>query len=194
MKIGYARVSTDDQSIGLQIQALKRAGCQRVFTDEGISGGTFDRPALKEVFETLTNGDQLVIWKLDRLGRSLSHLIETVGLLEDRQIGLVSISEAIDTSSPGGLLVFHIMGALAQFERALISERTKAGMAAARAVGRTLGRPKKLDPEQIKRIVKALDEDGGTLSALAKELGVSRTTIYRALRDNRPASANAGRT
>lgn len=182
MKIGYARVSTDDQSVNLQLDALRRVGCDRVFTDTGLSGAIHDRPALNEALGALVPGDQLIIWKLDRLGRSLSQLIQTVTDLESHNIGLVSISEVIDTSSPGGVLIFHIMGALAQFERALISERTKAGMAAARDLGRHLGRPRKLDHNQIQQIAREVRHNGETANALAQRLGVSRTTVYRALR------------
>lgn len=182
MRVGYARVSTYDQNLSLQIKALEKAGCERIFQDTGISGSSFQRPALTRTLRTLSEGDQLIIWKLDRLGRSLPHLISTVTSLEKRRIGLTSISESIDTSSPGGVLVFHIMGALAQFERALISERTKAGIAAARADGKTIGRPKKLTQNQIMQAEQKIRGKGSSLRAIAEEFGVSRTTLYRALR------------
>ena len=191
MKIGYARVSTDDQSVNLQLDALRRVGCDRIFADTGLSGAIHDRPALNEALEALVSGDQLIIWKLDRLGRSLSQLIQTVTDLESHNIGLVSISEVIDTSSPGGVLIFHIMGALAQFERALISERTKAGMAAARDLGRHLGRPRKLDHNQIQQIAREVCHNGETANSLAQRLGVSRTTVYRALRQAELTAAAA---
>ncbi|MBY0560999.1 recombinase family protein [Hyphomicrobium sp.] len=143
MFIGYARVSTDEQSIDLQLDALERAGCQRIFNDSGFSGALKSRPALDELLAYLKPGDTLVTWRLDRLGRSLSHLILLVNDLEVRGIAFKSLSEAIDTSTAGGRLQFHMMGALAEFERALISERTKAGMAAARLRGVQLGRPNK---------------------------------------------------
>ena len=143
MLIGYARVSTDEQSPDLQFDALNRAGCHRIFTDSA-SGATMSRPALDEAIRALRPGDTLVTWKLDRLGRSLSHLISIVTQLESRGIVFRSLSESIDTQTASGRLLFHVMGALAEFERALISERTRAGMAAARARGRSIGRPPKL--------------------------------------------------
>ncbi len=141
MLIGYARVSTDEQSVDLQIDALQRAGCEPIFRDTGFSGVLRSRPALDDAIACLGPGDTLVTWRLDRLGRSLSHLISLVNDLEKRGIAFKSLSEAIDTSTAGGRLQFHMMGALAEFERALISERTKAGMAAARLRGVQLGRP-----------------------------------------------------
>lgn len=186
MKIGYARVSTDEQNLQLQVNALEIASCDVIYKDSGVSGNTFERPALKEALQTLSGGDQLVVWKLDRLGRSLHNLIETVTALEKRQIGLHSISEAIDTSSPGGVLIFHIMGALAQFERSLISERTKAGMAAARASGQALGRPRKLSSDQIAEVARRAGQQRGSMAAIARQFGVSRTTLYRVLREASP--------
>lgn len=143
MLIGYARVSTDEQSLDLQIDALLRAGCKHVFQDIGVSGALASRPALDETLKYLQTGDILVTWRLDRLGRSLPHLISFVSTLEQKGVGFTSLTEAIDTRTASGRLLFHVMGALAEFERALISERTKAGMAAARARGKILGRPTK---------------------------------------------------
>lgn len=143
MFIGYARVSTDEQSVDLQIDALKRAGCERIFRDNDYSGALKSRPALDDALDYLEPGDTLVTWRLDRLGRSLSHLISLVADLERRGVAFRSLSEAIDTSTASGRLQFHMMGALAEFERALISERTKAGMAAARSRGVQFGRPTK---------------------------------------------------
>lgn len=140
--IGYARVSTDEQNPALQFDALTNAGCQRIFADSA-SGAAPSRPALEQALSSLEFGDTLVVWKLDRLGRSLSHLIGLVAQMEDRGVALRSLSEAIDTSTASGRLLFHVMGALAEFERALISERTRAGMAAARARGAVIGRPPK---------------------------------------------------
>lgn len=140
MKIGYARVSTDDQNLDLQLEALKAAGCAQVFTDHGVSGSTFSRPGLDEILRTLTAGDTLVVWRLDRLGRSIQKLIELVETLGKEEIQFVSITECIDTTSAGGTLLFHIMAALAQFERSLIGERTRAGMRAAKARGKHIGR------------------------------------------------------
>jgi DNA invertase Pin-like site-specific DNA recombinase len=143
MLIGYARVSTDEQSVDLQIDALERAGCGRIYRDSGFSGVLRSRPALDEALACLKPGDTLVTWRLDRLGRSLAHLISLVSDLEKRGIAFKSLSEANYTSTASGRLQFHMMGALAEFERALISERTKAGMAAARSRGVQFGRPTK---------------------------------------------------
>ncbi len=143
MLVGYARVSTTDQNLDLQLDALQAAGCAQIFHDEGISGATRRRPGLDRALGTLKQGDVLVVWKLDRLGRSMRHLISITSTLEEQGIGFCSVSDAIDTSTPGGKLYFHLMGAFAEFERNLISERTKAGMAAAKARGVKLGRPKK---------------------------------------------------
>jgi len=142
MKIGYARVSTDEQNPALQFDALAAAGCQKIFTEQA-SGALTSRPALNQALQFLEEGDTLVVWRLDRLGRSLSHLINLTMSLERRGITFQSLSEAIDSRTACGRLLFHIMGALAEFERALISERTKAGLIAAKARGAILGRPSK---------------------------------------------------
>ncbi|MEM6414222.1 MAG: recombinase family protein [Pseudomonadota bacterium] len=142
MLIGYARISTTDQNLDLQLDALKSVGCAHIYQDEGISGATAQRPGLNQALKDLSKGDVFIVWKLDRLGRSMRHLIELTSMFEENDIGFRSLSDAIDTSTPGGKLYFHLMGAFAEFERNLISERTKAGMAAARARGVTLGRPK----------------------------------------------------
>src|SRR5215207_9345383 len=141
MQIGYARVSTDEQTLALQLDALAAAGCDRVCTDTA-SGATAVRPGLGEALDHCRAGDTLVVWRLDRLGRSLRHLIETVTALAERGVGFKSLTESIDTTSPGGKLIFHIFGALAEFERDLIRARTRAGMAAARARGRVGGHPR----------------------------------------------------
>lgn len=182
MRIGYARVSTIDQSISLQLDALSKFGCSEVFTDEGLSGVSRHRPGFDQMLARLRPGDDLVIWKLDRLGRSLSDLIEVAELLDQRRIGLISVSEAINTTSPGGILVFHILAALAEFERALISERTKAGMMSARARGRHVGRPRKLDESQIAFALRQIRVAGASIAGIADRLGVSRATIYRMLK------------
>jgi DNA invertase Pin-like site-specific DNA recombinase len=135
MKLGYARVSTDDQSLALQLDALERAGCERIYRDEGASGSQVSRPALDRLLRELKPGDTLITWKLDRLGRSLRHLIAIVTELDGRGICFNSLSEAIDTKTASGRFLFHVLGALAEFERALISERTRAGMAAAKLRG-----------------------------------------------------------
>lgn len=178
MLIGYARVSTFEQSLDLQTDALKKAGCDKIFTDKA-SGAKEDRPGLKEAMEYLREGDTLVVWKLDRLGRSLNHLIETINQLQQRQIGFKVIQESFDTTTPGGKLIFHVFGALAEFERGLIQERTKAGLTAARARGKFGGRPKKLSSKQIE-IAKALHSDSNTSVAdICKALNCSRATLYR---------------
>src|SRR5713226_7537056 len=141
MFIGYARVSTTDQTLDLQQDALEKTGCTQIFTDT-ISGASPERPGLTKALQFLREGDTLVVWRLDRLGRSLRHLIDTIAALQQRHIGLKSITESIDTTTSGGKLIFHVFGALAEFERDIIRERTQAGLQAARARGRIGGRPK----------------------------------------------------
>jgi len=181
MRIGYARVSTYDQNIEMQMRALRAAGCVKIHSDQGLSGASRSRPGLVRSLSELSAGDTLVIWRLDRLGRSLSHLIEVVDELGRKEIGLYSITESIDTASAGGILIFHIMGALAEFERALISERTKAGMSAAKARGSAIGRPIKLMPGEVDAALEAMAK-GLPLAAAARQFGVSRSTLYRSLR------------
>src|SRR5271165_2855708 len=147
MRIGYARVSTTEQNLDLQRDPLKRAGCEKIIEDT-VSGGKVQRPGLERVHDTLRSGDVLAVWRLDRLGRSLKHLIELMGELEAERIGFQSVTESIDTTTPGGKLVFHIFGALAEFERNFVRERTYTGLAAARARGRRGGRRKKLNSQQ----------------------------------------------
>lgn len=181
MRIGYARVSTLDQNPDLQLQKLQEAGCERVIVEKA-SGAKIDRPELQRVLtDILREGDTLVIWKLDRLARSLKQLIQTAEDLKGRGIGLVSLTDAIDTSSPGGMLVFHMLGAIAEFERALIRERTVAGLAEAKRKGKKGGRPRRLT-EKDSAAAKALLEDG-TLSSkeVAARFGVSKATLYRYL-------------
>lgn len=181
MRIGYARVSTLDQNADLQLQKLKDAGCDRVIVEKA-SGARGDRPELQRVLtDILRQGDTLVIWKLDRLARSLKQLIQTAEDLKGRGIGLVSLTDAIDTGSPGGMLVFHMLGAIAEFERALIRERTVAGLVEARRKGRRGGRPRLLS-EKDAIAARALLSDG-TLSSkeVAARFGVSKATLYRHL-------------
>ncbi len=180
MLIGYARVSTVEQNLDLQEDALTKAGCGQMYTDT-ISGAKSQRPGLDECLKYLRSGDTLVVWKLDRLGRSLKHLIETVQVLEGRGIGFRSVQESIDTTTPGGKLVFHVFGALAEFERDLIRERTNAGLQAARARGRKGGRPALLD-EKKRAVAMALHADPNvSIADICKTLGISRTTFYRSL-------------
>ena len=186
MLVGYARVSTLDQNPALQIDALNAAGCERLFVEKA-SGASRDRPELKAALDYVREGDTLVVWKLDRLARSLKQLIETVGLLEERGIGLRSVTEAIDTTTAGGRLIFHIFGALSEFERTVIRERTKAGLSAARARGRVGGRPAKLSTTDLKAAKALLADEGITVTEVAKRLGVSPATLYRHL----PAARSA---
>ncbi len=179
-KIGYARVSTLQQDEALQLDALRAAGVDRIFVDRA-SGKLERRPALDDLLAQARPGDSLVVWRLDRLGRSLRHLIDVVSDLEQRGVGFISLTEALDTTTPGGRLLFHVMGALAEFERDLIRERTVAGLAAARARGRTGGRPTVWTPEKLKTI-KAMRATGEhDIAGIARVLGVSRASVYRAL-------------
>jgi DNA invertase Pin-like site-specific DNA recombinase len=182
MKIGYARISTDDQSLDLQRDALTRAGCDHVFEDTGVSGAATKRTGLDAALAQVKAGDVLTVWKLDRLGRSLPHLIEIIQQLGARGAGFASLSENIDTTTAGGKLVFHLMGALAEFERTLIVERVNAGIAAAKRRGKHVGRPRKLTPEQIAHAREAIDSGLQTAAGMAALLGVDHTTLWRALR------------
>jgi len=178
--LGYARVSTTDQQPQLQVDALEHAGCYRVFT-ETASGARTDRPTLEQLLDQLRPGDTLVVWKLDRLGRSLHHLVDTITCLADRGVGLRSLQEAIDTTTPGGKLVFHVFAALAEFERDLIRGRTAAGLAAARARGRHGGRPSVLSDHKLQVAREMYGSGQYTIAAIATTLGVSRASIYRHL-------------
>ena len=177
--VGYARVSTSDQDPALQLDALANADCVKIFQDTA-SGARIDRPGLASALAFVREGDILVVWKLDRLGRSLSHLIETVNDLEDRGVGFRSLTEAIDTTTPGGRLIFHIFGALGQFERDLIRERTRAGLAAAVARGRKGGRLRAITPENLLR-ARALIAQGLTVREAAARIKVGKTSLYTAL-------------
>jgi DNA invertase Pin-like site-specific DNA recombinase len=180
MLIGYARVSTQDQNLDLQRDALAKAGCDRTFTDVA-SGAKSDRSGLAEAIGFLREGDTLVVWKLDRLGRSLRHLIETVGLLSSRKIGFRSLQESIDTTTSGGKLFFHVFGALAEFERDIIRERTIAGLSAARARGRLGGRPPVMDARKVKMARALLADPQSSVVDVCATLQVSKATLYRHL-------------
>jgi DNA invertase Pin-like site-specific DNA recombinase len=177
-KIGYARVSTDDQHLDLQRDALKKAGCLMIY-EEKASGKTANRVELENCLKALRAGDTLVVWRLDRLGRSLPDLVKIVAELEQAGIGFESINEKIETDSATGKLIFHVFAALSEFERNLIRERTHAGLAAARARGRNGGRKPKLEAKQIKEIKALLRDPSIPVSTVAKRYGVSRTTLYK---------------
>ena len=187
MNIGYARVSTNDQNLGLQEDALKRENCEEIFNDVA-SGAKTDRPGLEEALAYLREGDTLVVWKLDRLGRSIQHLIQTVKTLGERKIWFKSLQENIDTTTSGGKLIFHIFSALAEFERDLIGERTQAGLKAARARGRLGGRPPLLDNRQINRMIEMYDEQKNTVAEICKIYSISRPSFYNYLKKRRQES------
>jgi DNA invertase Pin-like site-specific DNA recombinase len=178
MLIGYARVSTDEQNLDLQLSALKEAGCEEIYTDK-ISGTKATRPGLQNALSHLRSGDTFVVWRLDRLGRSLRHLIDTVTDFQERGIGFKSLQESIDTTTSGGKLVFHIFGALAEFEREIIRERTKAGLTAARARGKSGGRPKALTDKQVEMLRHLAADKDRSIKDICRTLGISRKTYYR---------------
>jgi DNA invertase Pin-like site-specific DNA recombinase len=178
MFIGYARVSTADQTLDLQKDALEKAGCTKIFTDTA-SGAKAERTGLDEALNYVRSGDTLVVWRLDRLGRSLTHLIATITGLNDQHIGFKSVTENIDTTSSGGKLVFHIFGALAEFERDIIRERTQAGLRAARARGRKGGRPKALTPKKAQQVRTLYNDKTNTIDEICRTLDISRATLYR---------------
>ena len=182
MQIGYARVSTEDQNLDLQNDALKQAGCDKII-EEKASGAKTDRTGLVEALSYLRKGDTLVVWKLDRLGRSLQHLIQVVNQLREKGIYFRSIQESLDTSSSGGKLIFHIFGALAEFERDVIRDRTMAGLAAARARGRVGGRPKIMTDKKVRLAKTLLADHTNTIDDVCETLGVSRATLYRYLKE-----------
>lgn len=184
MKIGYARVSTQDQKLSLQLDALKANGCEKIY-QEKASGAKTDRPELAKLLEHLREGDTLVIWKLDRLGRSLAHLIELVTTLESRGVSLISLNDPVDTTTAQGRLTFRIFASLAEFERELIRERTQAGLASARRRGQQLGRRKGLsaNAEDKSRIAESLYKEGKlSVNKIATQLGISKSTLYEYLK------------
>ena len=181
MLIGYARVSTNDQTLHLQEDALRLAGCEEIFTDK-ISGATADRPGLADLKKHLRKGDTLVIWRLDRLGRSLKNLIEWVAYLEEKGASLKSITESIDTSTPSGKLIFHIFSSLAEFERNLIKERTNAGLSAARARGRLGGRPHSLKTDKKELAIKLYHAKEHTVQKICEMMEISKPTLYSYIR------------
>jgi DNA invertase Pin-like site-specific DNA recombinase len=184
MKIGYARVSTADQNLRLQEDALQSAGCEEIYTDV-ISGVKSQRPGLDKALSHARAGDTIIVWKLDRLGRSIQHLIQTITSLMERKIGFKSLQENIDTSTSSGKLIFHIFSALAEFERDLIQERTQAGLKAARARGKMGGRPPLLDTRQINRMIEMYNEQKNTVAEICKIYRISRPSFYNYLNNRR---------
>jgi DNA invertase Pin-like site-specific DNA recombinase len=185
--IGYARVSTQDQTTALQLDALEAVGVDKLFIDHGVSGAATSRPQLDLCLAALESGDTLVTWRLDRLGRSLSHLTSVVQELGDRGVAFRSLTENIETESASGRLTFHVFASLAQFERELTRERTTAGLAAARARGQKLGRPAALTPDQIRHAA-LLVSGGVSAGEVARSLNVGKSTLYRALRGRAAAA------
>ena len=186
MKIGYARVSTADQHLYMQEDALKNAGCDMIYHDV-VSGSKADRPGLKDAFNHLREGDTLIVWKLDRLGRSLKHLVEITQSLSDLKIGFHSLQENIDTTTTGGKLFFHIFSALAEFERDLIRDRTKAGLKAARARGKKGGRPPLLSVKEVEKMLRYYNEGKNTVDEICKIFGIGRSCFYNYLRKEKRA-------
>jgi DNA invertase Pin-like site-specific DNA recombinase len=186
MLIGYARVSTQDQTLDLQTDALTRAGCEKIFTDT-TSGSKSERPGLQDAMNHLRAGDTLVVWRLDRLGRTLKHLIVLITDLSEKGIGFKSLQESIDTTTSGGKLIFHIFGALAEFEREIIKERTNAGLQAARARGRFGGRPtiQSRDPKKVALARKLYAERGMPVTEICETLHIGRSTLYRYLQEEK---------
>ena len=184
MLVGYARVSTDDQNLNLQHDALKKAGCEQIYEDQ-LSGAKAERPGLQQALAYARSGDTLVVWRLDRLSRSLKDLIDMVATLETKGIGLKSLQESIDTTVSSGKLVFHIFAALAEFERNLIRERTQAGLVAARARGRKGGRPKVLNQDKQALAIKLYNEKKHTVAQICQMMGISKPTIYKYIEANR---------
>jgi DNA invertase Pin-like site-specific DNA recombinase len=187
MKVGYARVSTQEQDLALQLDALTKEGCDRIF-QEKASGAQRERPELKAALSYMRKGDTLVVWKIDRLARSMKQLIETIESFQDQGIGLKSLQDPIDTSSPSGKLVFHIFAALAEFERGVIRERTTAGLRAARERGRVGGRPPSLSAKDLQAARAMLRDSDITVAAVAKRLNVASSTLYRHIPHARSAS------
>jgi len=181
MKIGYARVSTSEQDTQLQLDALHAVGCERIY-EEKQSGAKTDRPELQQCLKSLREGDVLIVWKLDRLGRSLQHLIEVISDLDSRKVGFQSVTENIDTTNTTGKLIFHIFGSLAEFERGLIRERVKAGLVAAKKKGVKFGRPDALN-DNDKAIATAMYNGGATKIDIARHFKVTRQTIYSLLKE-----------
>lgn len=181
MNIGYARVSTQDQNLDLQVDALSKAGCEKIY-EEKTSGSKAERSELQDMLKHIRRGDNLIIWKLDRLGRNLKHLIELVGELEQKGVGLISLQEKIDTTTANGKLIFHIFCSLAEFEREIIRERTNAGLASARARGRVGGRKKALSDAQVKMLKQMAGNKSLTVGEICAQLKISKASYYNYLK------------
>ena len=179
---GYARVSTVEQSLDLQMSALSAAGCTDVLTDEGYSGADFTRPGLTRLLRKLRRGDTIVVWRLDRLGRSLFELLKLIRNLNERGVEFWSLSESLDTSTPGGRLLLHVLASMAEFERSLISERTRAGMAAARARGSQIGRRPAMTDAQRQDARQALADGSASVEAIARQYGIHPRTLLRTVK------------
>lgn len=186
MKYGYARVSTDDQNSAMQLEALKRAKCTKVFKDEGISGATTKRPALLRCLKTLKSGDTLTVWKLDRLGRSLRDLITMLDDLRERGVKFHSLTEHIDTATPTGRAMWQMIGVLAELERSMITERTRAGIKSAKARGVKFGRKAVLTKQQVAQAIKLIDA-GDRVADIADSFKISKSTLYREIAKSREA-------
>ena len=178
MLVGYARVSSGEQKLDLQLDALRQAGCDKVFTDQ-ISGRTSERPGLEQAHAYARAGDTLVVWRLDRFGRSLKDLVTKIEDLREREVGFRSLQEAIDTTNPTGTLVFHIFGALAEFERELLRERTMAGLESARSRGRTGGRPRSMDAGKVRLASRLMKDPELSIEEICEAVGISSATLYR---------------
>jgi len=185
MKIGYIRISKHEQNEALQRDALQEAGCEHYFSDT-MTGVKFERKGLEKALAYMRSGDTLVVWKLDRLGRSLKDLIETLNLLNNRGINFISLTESIDTTTPGGKLIFHLMGALAEFERDLIRERTIAGLVAARARGRVGGRPRRASDGKVALARHLYQDPNHSVAEICSMLGISRSTFFRYVKGTKP--------
>lgn len=187
---GYARVSTVEQNMDMQLAALRAAGCGTVLTDEGFSGADFARPGLNKMLRTLRRGDTLTVWRLDRLGRSLFELLKLVRDLNERGVEFRSLSESLDTSTSAGRLLLHVLASMAEFERSLISERTRAGMAAARARGSRIGRRSAMTPEQLITAKAAIERDRRSVAEVASEYRIHPRTLGRLLREQSATSTS----
>jgi DNA invertase Pin-like site-specific DNA recombinase len=181
MLVGYARVSTQDQNLDLQKDALTKAGCEKIFTDVG-GGANFDRKGLMEALSFMRKGDCLIVWKLDRLGRSLKDLIATINDIHNKKMSFQSLQESLNTATSAGKLVFHVFGALAEFERDIIRDRTNAGLNAARARGRLGGRPCKLDKSKVGMAKALMADHNNSIKDICKTLNISKSTLYRSVK------------